>query len=200
VYDALTLDLPEAIRLALYESKLRLDDVDAIAYTRGPGMHGCLSVCAASAKALTAASGKPLIGVHHMVSVSMPASKQSPLPSPFLLSTIPSRRMAGHVGDAAAAADALHSKLTRSPRCSPKSIRRSSLSSSFSFLEVIRSSSSQRGWTDFSSLWTSWTTLSGTSTLPVARECGTVYGCETTVTTFHCTCGLSYAAWADLAP
>jgi N6-L-threonylcarbamoyladenine synthase len=45
-----------------------LKDVDAIAYTRGPGMYNCLGVSAASAKALAAAFKKPVIGVHHMVS------------------------------------------------------------------------------------------------------------------------------------
>lgn len=56
------------MRLALSQSRLALADIDAIAYTRGPGMYGCLSVCAASAKAIAAVTGKPLIGVHHMVS------------------------------------------------------------------------------------------------------------------------------------
>jgi hypothetical protein len=59
---------PHAIRLALSHSRLSLAAIDAIAFTRGPGMYGCLTVCAASAKAMAAATGKPLIGVHHMVS------------------------------------------------------------------------------------------------------------------------------------
>ena len=46
---------------------MKLEEVDAIAYTRGPGMLGCLSVCAGAAKALAAAHGLPLLGVHHMV-------------------------------------------------------------------------------------------------------------------------------------
>ena len=46
---------------------MTVDDVDAIAFTRGPGMYGCLAVGAASAQALAAAAGKPLIGIHHMV-------------------------------------------------------------------------------------------------------------------------------------
>lgn len=32
-----------------------------------PGMRGCLSVASNAAKALAAALGKPLVGVHHMV-------------------------------------------------------------------------------------------------------------------------------------
>ncbi len=46
---------------------MKLDDLDAIAYTRGPGMKGCLTICSTAAKAIGAISGKPVIGVHHMV-------------------------------------------------------------------------------------------------------------------------------------
>ena len=50
---------------------MTLDDMDAIAYTRGPGMYGCLSVSAASAKALAAVAGKPIFGIHHMVDLRL---------------------------------------------------------------------------------------------------------------------------------
>jgi tRNA A37 threonylcarbamoyltransferase TsaD len=46
---------------------MRIEEIDAIAYTRGPGMAGCLNVCANAAKGLAAGLGKPVIGVHHMV-------------------------------------------------------------------------------------------------------------------------------------
>ncbi|GAA6059523.1 hypothetical protein JCM10212_006021 [Sporobolomyces blumeae] len=59
-------NMPFAIRQALGDANVTLDDLDAIAFTRGPGMYGCLSVCAGAAKALAGATGKPLIGVHHM--------------------------------------------------------------------------------------------------------------------------------------
>lgn len=58
---------PSAIAKALGASGMKLDQVDAIAYTRGPGMFGSLSVGATAARALAAGNGKPLIGVHHMV-------------------------------------------------------------------------------------------------------------------------------------
>ncbi|EIW68945.1 hypothetical protein TREMEDRAFT_31504 [Tremella mesenterica DSM 1558] len=58
--------IPEVIRLALTKARITITQVDAIAYTRGPGMIGCLSVGASSAKALAAAHNIPLIGVHHM--------------------------------------------------------------------------------------------------------------------------------------
>jgi tRNA A37 threonylcarbamoyltransferase TsaD len=46
---------------------MSISEIDAIAYTRGPGMYACLGVSAASAKALGAGFGKPVIGIHHMV-------------------------------------------------------------------------------------------------------------------------------------
>ncbi|KAL8283612.1 hypothetical protein RQP46_005407 [Phenoliferia psychrophenolica] len=55
-----------AIRRALQEAQVGLSDLDGIAFTRGPGMHGCLGVCAGAAKALAGATGLPLLGVHHM--------------------------------------------------------------------------------------------------------------------------------------
>lgn len=48
---------------------MRIGDVDAVAYTRGPGMYGCLSVAAGAAKALAASAKKPIFGIHHMVSL-----------------------------------------------------------------------------------------------------------------------------------
>lgn len=51
-------------------------DIDGIAFTRGPGMPGCLSVGMNAAKSLAAALNKPLVGVHHMVSL--------PVTTPFL--------------------------------------------------------------------------------------------------------------------
>ncbi|KIP06017.1 hypothetical protein PHLGIDRAFT_107529 [Phlebiopsis gigantea 11061_1 CR5-6] len=59
-------NMPSAIRQALDQAKLEVTDVDGIAFTRGPGMPGCLSVCLNAAKNLACALRKPLIGVHHM--------------------------------------------------------------------------------------------------------------------------------------
>ena len=59
---------PRAIAMALKQAGMGIDEMDAIAYTRGPGMHGCLNVCAGAAKALAAAHDIPLLGIHHMVS------------------------------------------------------------------------------------------------------------------------------------
>jgi N6-L-threonylcarbamoyladenine synthase len=54
------------IDLTFSQAGRRLRDVDAIAYTRGPGLAGALLVGAGVASALGIALGKPLIGVHHL--------------------------------------------------------------------------------------------------------------------------------------
>ncbi|EKM54080.1 uncharacterized protein PHACADRAFT_96388 [Phanerochaete carnosa HHB-10118-sp] len=59
-------NMPGAIRRALDEAGLDVSSVDGIAYTRGPGIGGCLSVCSTAAKVLGATLNKPIIGVHHM--------------------------------------------------------------------------------------------------------------------------------------
>ena len=51
---------------ALSQAHLSLNDVDAIAVTRGPGLPGSLVVGVNAAKGLALGSGKPLIGVHHL--------------------------------------------------------------------------------------------------------------------------------------
>jgi len=50
----------------LDEARSRLDDVDAIAYTAGPGLAGALLVGAGIASALAYGLGVPAIGVHHL--------------------------------------------------------------------------------------------------------------------------------------
>lgn len=62
-------NMPRAIRTALSDARLSVNDVDGIAYTRGPGIGGCLSVGSNAAKNIAAALNKPLVGVHHMVSI-----------------------------------------------------------------------------------------------------------------------------------
>jgi N6-L-threonylcarbamoyladenine synthase len=48
------------------EAKHSLQDVDVVAYTRGPGLAGALLVGAGVACALGAALNKPVLGVHHL--------------------------------------------------------------------------------------------------------------------------------------
>jgi N6-L-threonylcarbamoyladenine synthase len=54
------------VRAALSEAGMTLDDIDAIAVTYGPGLVGALLVGVSEAKALSFATGKPLVGVHHI--------------------------------------------------------------------------------------------------------------------------------------
>lgn len=51
---------------ALEQSNVRLEDIDAFAVTRGPGLIGCLHVGLQAAKTLAMLYGKPLIPVHHL--------------------------------------------------------------------------------------------------------------------------------------
>ncbi|KAG8746980.1 hypothetical protein FRC10_002779 [Ceratobasidium sp. 414] len=77
---------PLALQQALVESKLGIDDIDGIAFTRGPGMPGCLNVGAGAARTLAAALQKPLVGVHHMQAHALTAlyTTQPPPTYPFL--------------------------------------------------------------------------------------------------------------------
>ena len=56
----------QVIDSALKEASCTLKDIDAIAVTYGPGLVGALLVGVSAAKALSFASGIPLIGVHHI--------------------------------------------------------------------------------------------------------------------------------------
>lgn len=54
------------LRLTLEQARCGLESIDAIAYTRGPGLAGALLVGAGVAAALALATDKPLVGVHHL--------------------------------------------------------------------------------------------------------------------------------------
>ena len=51
---------------ALAEAEIGLGDVDSFAVTRGPGLIGALLIGVSTAKALAAATAKPLAGVDHL--------------------------------------------------------------------------------------------------------------------------------------
>ena len=63
---------------------LSLDDVDAIAVTRGPGLLGSLLVGVAFAKGLALGSGKRLIGVNHLHAHLLAAGLEREIPFPAL--------------------------------------------------------------------------------------------------------------------
>ena len=58
--------LPFVLDNALKDASMTLNDIDAFAVTQGPGLIGALLVGVSAAKAISYASGKPLIPVHHI--------------------------------------------------------------------------------------------------------------------------------------
>jgi N6-L-threonylcarbamoyladenine synthase len=54
------------VREALAEARVRLEDLDAIAVTRGPGLIGSLLVGVTYGKVLASTLGKPLVPVNHL--------------------------------------------------------------------------------------------------------------------------------------
>ncbi len=54
------------LKEALEKANVTMDDVDAIAVTKGPGLIGSLHIGMQAAKTLAFACDKPLIGVHHI--------------------------------------------------------------------------------------------------------------------------------------
>lgn len=75
----------QVIKQALTEADTELKDIDAIGVTYGPGLVGALLVGVAQAKAISYASGKPLIGVHHIEGhVSANFIEHKDLKPPFL--------------------------------------------------------------------------------------------------------------------
>ena len=72
-------------RRVLAEAGATLAEVDAIAYTRGPGLAGALLVGAAVATAMGYALRKPVIGVHHLEGhLLSPLLSADPLAFPFV--------------------------------------------------------------------------------------------------------------------
>lgn len=56
----------QVIEQALTDAKMKLEEMNAIAVTYGPGLVGALLVGVSAAKAISFASGIPLVGVHHI--------------------------------------------------------------------------------------------------------------------------------------
>ncbi|MGZ4589536.1 MAG: tRNA (adenosine(37)-N6)-threonylcarbamoyltransferase complex transferase subunit TsaD [Actinomycetes bacterium] len=73
------------IEQACREAGVRVDDVDAVAVTSGPGLAGALLVGVAAAKALALALGKPIYGVNHLAAhVAVDQLEHGPLPEPCI--------------------------------------------------------------------------------------------------------------------
>lgn len=70
---------------ALDESGVTMDEVDMIGVTYGPGLVGALLIGLATAKAYALATGKPLIGVHHILGhISANYIEHKELEPPFM--------------------------------------------------------------------------------------------------------------------
>ena len=73
------------IREALAEAGMKLEDMDAIGVTYGPGLVGALIVGVAAAKAISYAKNIPLVGVHHIEGhISANYIENKDLEPPFL--------------------------------------------------------------------------------------------------------------------
>lgn len=74
---------------AIRQAGIELEAVDAIAFTKAPGLIGSLLVGAQFAKSLALALNKPLIGVHHMQAHVIANLIDDPKPAfPFLCLTV----------------------------------------------------------------------------------------------------------------
>ena len=58
--------IDEVVEQALKDANVSLDEIDAFAVTRGPGLIGSLLVGVSYAKSLALALGKPIVGVNHI--------------------------------------------------------------------------------------------------------------------------------------
>lgn len=75
----------QVIQEALEESDKTMEDIDAVCVTYGPGLVGALLVGVGAAKALTYATHKPLVGVHHIEGhISANFIENKDLEPPFL--------------------------------------------------------------------------------------------------------------------
>ncbi|WP_417663129.1 tRNA (adenosine(37)-N6)-threonylcarbamoyltransferase complex transferase subunit TsaD [Pseudomonas sp.] len=73
------------IRQVLEQAQCSTEDIDAIAYTAGPGLVGALLVGASCAQSLAFAWGIPALGVHHMEGhLLAPMLEQNPPSFPFV--------------------------------------------------------------------------------------------------------------------
>ncbi len=77
--------LPELVRHALEQAKIRPSEVDAVAFAQGPGLGPCLRAGATVARMLALAWDRPLVPVNHCVAHVEIARILSGLDDPLLL-------------------------------------------------------------------------------------------------------------------
>lgn len=77
------------VQEAMAQASVKMEDLDAIAFTQGPGLLGALLVGGAFAKSMALALNIPLIGVHHMKAHILAHFIEEPKPKfPFLCLTV----------------------------------------------------------------------------------------------------------------
>ncbi len=77
--------LDRIVARALADARITLSDVDAVAATAGPGLIGGVLVGLTTAKALSAASGKPLVAVNHLEGHALTARLTDGVTFPYLM-------------------------------------------------------------------------------------------------------------------
>lgn len=77
--------LDGVIEAAMQQAGVTFEEIDAIAATAGPGLIGGLIVGLTTAKAIAAATGKPLIPVNHLEGHALTARLTNQIDFPFLL-------------------------------------------------------------------------------------------------------------------
>ena len=83
------IDIIPTLKKALDEAKVKKDDLNAIAFTKGPGLLGSLIVGVSFGKSLALSLGIPMIEVHHMHAHILSHFAEPPHPQlPFLCLTV----------------------------------------------------------------------------------------------------------------
>ena len=77
--------LDYCVEQALRDARIRLDDIDAIAVTAGPGLIGGVLSGVMCAKGLAASTGLPLIGVNHLAGHAMTPRLTDQIVFPYLM-------------------------------------------------------------------------------------------------------------------
>ncbi len=80
--------LPPILDQTLQEAHLGIEDINAVAVTRGPGLIGALLVGVATAKAIAYARGIPVIGVNHLEGHLWSAALEHRSPQPPYLALL----------------------------------------------------------------------------------------------------------------
>ena len=73
------------VKKAIDKSGRKIDDIDAIASTAGPGLIVCLSVGLSFGKAFASALNKPFIAINHLEGHALSPKLNSELNYPYLL-------------------------------------------------------------------------------------------------------------------